>query len=197
MARRTVSDGEARASSDLVVKPLTDSTWPVFAELMEDGGPSRRCWCMYWRIGADWRRRTPERNRADLHQLVTAGPPPGLVALDGSTAIGWCQITPRDALPGLDGPWRLRRVDDVAVWCISCFYVKKGRRRQGGMTALAQAAVDFARRQGAPAVEVYPLDGRISPSSTSTGYASVFGQLGFHEVARHSPERPIMRYQLS
>jgi hypothetical protein len=55
----------------------------------------------------------------------------------------------------------------------------------------------MARQAKAPAVEAYPLDSNLSPSATSTGYASTFARAGFKEVARHSPERPIMRYELS
>jgi GNAT superfamily N-acetyltransferase len=86
-------------------------------------------------------------------------------------------------------------VDDAAVWSISCFYIRIGYRRRGVMTALIEAAVAAARKAKAPAVEAYPLDGDLSPSSTSTGYAATFARLGFKEVARRSPERPIMRYE--
>jgi hypothetical protein len=64
------------------------------------------------------------------------------------------------------------------------------------MTALISAAIDYARAAGAPALEAYPLDGAVSPSATSTGYASTFAKAGFSEIARRSPERPIMRIQL-
>ena len=100
-------------------------------------------------------------------------------------------------MPALDRQWRLRRVDDVPVWAITCFYVRSGHRRAGVMADLVAGAVDLARAAGAPAVEAYPLDGSISPSATSTGYATTFAAAGFVEVARRSPERPIMRYVLS
>lgn len=74
--------------------------------------------------------------------------------------MGWCRITPRAAVPAPDRPWRLRQVDTVPVWAIACFYVRKGHRRQGVMSALVDAAVALAR---------------------------------FTEVARRSPERPILR----
>jgi hypothetical protein len=61
-------------------------------------------------------------------------------------------------------------------------------------SALIGDALDFARTNGAPAVAAYPLDGAVSPSATSTGYVSTFAAAGFIEVARRSPERPIMRY---
>ncbi|WP_157987577.1 hypothetical protein [Jiangella endophytica] len=64
------------------------------------------------------------------------------------------------------------------------------RRRPGGARGRAAAR---ARAAGAPAVEADPLDGAVSPSSTSTGYASTFVRAGFREIARRSPERPVMR----
>jgi GNAT superfamily N-acetyltransferase len=177
----------------LLIRPLTAQYWPVLAELLDQGGPAARCWCMAPRLGAEYRRRRPDENRDDLHRIVEQGPPPGLLAFADETAVGWCQITPRSDVVAAELAWRTRRVDDVPVWLISCFYVRKGARRQGVMAALVEAAVEWARRAGAPAVEAYPLDGSVSPSATSTGYASTFAAAGFVEVARRSPERPIMR----
>ena len=151
---------------------------------------------MYWRIGAAYRKRPEEQNRKAFRQVVLDGPPPGLLAFDGRLAVGWCQLTPRDALPWIERTWRLRRVDDLPVWSITCFYIRIGYRRRGIASALIQAAVDMARRANAPAIEAYPLDGDLSPSSTSTGYASTFARAGFKDIARHSPERPIMRFLL-
>ena len=84
-------------------------------------------------------------------------------------------------------------MDDVPVWVIACFYVRKGHRRQGVTAALIAAAAALARAAGAPSIEAFPLDGSVSPSASSTGYASTFAAAGFVEVARRSPERPIMR----
>jgi hypothetical protein len=71
-----------------------------------------------------------------------------------------------------------------------------GYRRRGVTRALIDAALEAARKAKAPAMEAYPLDGVLSPSATSTGYASTFARAGFKEVARRSPQRPIMRYDL-
>jgi len=183
-------------SSDLVIEPLTVRLWPAFVDLLDQGGPAGRCWCMAPRIGGDYRRRSPQRNRSDFRGVVEQGPPPGLLALRDEVAVGWCQVAPREALPAIDRAWRTRKVDDVPVWVIACFYVRKGHRQQGITSALIAAAVDLARSAGAPAVEAYPLDGSISPSATSTGYSSTFAAAGFVEVARRSPERPVMRLSL-
>ena len=151
---------------------------------------------MYGRIGSAYRRRPAARNKAAFRAVVRQGPPPGLLAFDGNLAVGWCQVTPRDSVPALDKIWRLKRVDDVPVWSLSCFYVRIGYRRRGVMRTLIDAALKAAKRARAPALEAYPLDGDVSPSSTSTGYASTFKRAGFRIVARRSPERPIMRYAL-
>jgi GNAT superfamily N-acetyltransferase len=178
------------------VVPLTPDLWPVLEELLDHGGPAARCWCMAWRIGPGYRRRTAEQTRADLRAAVSTGPPPGLVAFRDGVAVGWCQVTPRAAVPAIGRQWRLRPVDDLPVWAITCFYVRKGHRRAGITSALIAGAVDLARSAGAPAVEAYPLDASVSPSATSTGYATTFAAAGFVEVARRSPERPVMRLAL-
>jgi GNAT superfamily N-acetyltransferase len=151
---------------------------------------------MYWRIGSAYRQRPRPHNRAAFREIVRRGPPPGLLAFEGDLAVGWCQLTPRDALPWLQRARRLQRVDGVPVWSISCFYVRKGHRRRGVTAALIAAALETARRAGAPALEAYPLDGDVTPSASFTGYASTFARAGFTTVARRAPARPIMRHDL-
>jgi GNAT superfamily N-acetyltransferase len=177
------------------IRSLTPDLWAVFEDLFGEHGAVNGCWCMYWRIGSEYRRRPRGENKAAFYDVVRKGPPPGLLAFYDGLAVGWCQVTPRDALPWLDRAWRLRRVDDAPVWSLSCFYVRIGYRRRGVMTALIAGALDYARRAGAPALEAYPLDADLTPSSSSTGYVSTFRRMGFKIVGRHVPPRPIMRYE--
>ncbi|HEX4321028.1 MAG TPA: GNAT family N-acetyltransferase [Acidobacteriaceae bacterium] len=151
---------------------------------------------MYWRIGAAYRKRPAETNKSEFEEIVKQGPPPGLIAFDGELAVGWCQLTPRDDLPWLDREWRLKRVDNVPVWSISCFYIRKAYRRRGVTVALITAALKYAKHAGAMAIEAYPLDGELTPSVSGTGYSSTFENAGFVTIARHMPPRPIMRFEL-
>jgi len=180
---------------DLYVRPLTPDLIPALEDLFGGQGPASRCWCMYWRIGEDYRKRPREENKADFCELARQGPPPGLLAFSDDLAVGWCQLTPRDALPWLDRTWRLKRVDDQPVWSLSCLYIRKGWRRKGVTSALITAALDAARQAGAPALEAYPLDADLTPSASGTGFVSTFKRLGFKVVARHVPPRPIVRYE--
>jgi len=119
-----------------------------------------------------------------------------------SPAVGEMRLAPeaerfyREGLPWLERTWRLRRVDDLPVWAISCFYVRIGYRRKGVTRALIEASIAVARKAGAPALEAYPFDGALSPSASGTGYLSTFLRAGFREVARRDPPRPIVRYKL-
>lgn len=182
----------------LTIRPVTPDLWPALEDLFGKSGASNGCWCMYWRIGPEYHKRPREKNKTDLRRIVKRGPPPGLLAFDRDVAVGWCQLTARDALPWLDRARLLQRVDDVPVWSLSCFYVRRGYRQRGVMSALIAAAVKAAKRAGAPALEAYPVD-TGAPKSTSnlyTGTASAFARAGFKTVASRVPARPIMRHDL-
>jgi hypothetical protein len=61
---------------------------------------------------------------------------------------------------------------------------------------MIEAAVRYARSQGATIVEAYPVEPKKSPMPAVfafPGIASVYLAAGFQEVARRSETRPIMR----
>ncbi len=163
---------------ELRVQPLTTDLWPAIENLFESGSACKRCWCMYWRIGSAYRNRPAEANKAAFHEIVQQGPPPGLLAFDGGTAVGWCQLSSRDSLPGLDRSPHLKRVDDLPVWCISCFYVRKGYRKRGVTSGFDPRSAESRPKSGAAALEAYPLDGDLTSSSSFTGFASTFLKWG-------------------
>ena len=113
----------------LTIRPVTPDLWPALEDLFGKWGASNGCWCMYWRLGGAYRGRR-EQNKETLRKIVRRGPSPGLLAFNGDLPVGWCQLTPRDALPWLDRMWWFQRVDDLPVWSISCFFVRRDYRRQ-------------------------------------------------------------------
>jgi hypothetical protein len=88
----------ARAMQKLTIHPATPKRWPALEHLFGNRGACGGGWCMYWRIGNEYRRRPQKANRSDLHKVVIEGPPPGLIAFEGDLAVGWCQLTPRAML---------------------------------------------------------------------------------------------------
>jgi len=182
----------------LSIRPLTPELWPALEDLFGKNGACNGCWCMYWRIGSAYRNRPREENKAAFRRLVKRGPAPGLLAFDGDLPVGWCQLTPRSALPWLESARLLTRVDNVPVWSISCLYVRRAYRRRGVMAALIAAALKAAKQANAPALEAYPVDTEDAKSSSNlfTGVASTFARAGFKAVVRRVPSRPIMRHGL-
>jgi GNAT superfamily N-acetyltransferase len=154
---------------------------------------------MYWRIGPRYHERPRAENKHDLKQLAASRRPPGLLAFDGDAAVGWCELAPRTDLGWLAHARHLRPVDDLPVWSIPCFYIRRTHRHQGVIGALIEAALPVAASAGAPAVEAYLVDTAV-PGHTRNlfpGVASAFAQHGFQVVARRKPDRPVMRRGLS
>jgi GNAT superfamily N-acetyltransferase len=180
----------------LDIRPLTPDLWPALEDLFGKKGACNGCWCMYWRIGAAYRKRSGAKNRTAFRKIVKGGPPPGLLAFDGDFTVGWCQLTPRSALPWLDSGSRFKRIDGVAVWAISCFYVRIGYRKRGVTSALIAAAIKAAKRAKAPQLEAYPLDATRTPSASGTGYVSTFARAGFKIMDCHLPAWLVMRRTL-
>ena len=184
---------------DLTVRPLTAEQWPALEDLFGRAGASNGCWCMYWRIGPRYKERPRGENKRDLEQLARSRPAPGLLAFDGGTAVGWCELAPRADLDWLARSRYFRPVDELPVWSLPCFYVRRSHRGRGVMGTLIEAAVGVADSAGAPALEAYPVDTTV-PGHTRNlflGVAAVFAQHGFEVVARRYPARPVMRKALS
>ena len=183
----------------LTVTPLTLERWPALENLFGRAGASNGCWCMYWRIGPRYRDRPRAENQRDLQQLVGSEQSPGLLAFDGDLAVGWCELAPRTELAWLGHSRYLGPVDNLPVWSLPCFYVRRTHRGQGVMDALIEAALGVAGAGGAPALEAYPVDTAVPAHTTNLfpGVASAFARHGFEVVARRKPDRPVMRRGLS
>ena len=127
----------------------------------------------------------------------------GLVAYLDGEPVGWCAVEPRTAYSGLlrnnRVPWAERAEDktDDSVWAVTCVFARAGFRRQGISRALARAAVDFARRRGACALEGYPMltepGKEITWGELHVGSRSIFAAAGFTEVSHPTLRRVVMR----
>jgi GNAT superfamily N-acetyltransferase len=150
---------------------------------------------MYWRIGPRYHRRPRVENRDERRRLATSEQVSGLLAFDGGLPIGWCELAPRAEFPWLAHAGFLGPVDELPVWSVPCFYVRRSHRGQGVSGHLVDAAVRHASAAGAPALEAYPIDTAASNHTGNLfpGVASTFAARGFETVARRRPDRPVMR----
>jgi GNAT superfamily N-acetyltransferase len=183
---------------DLEFQPVTPERWHDLETLFGKNGAYGGCWCMWWRVPrSEFGKQGNQGNKTALKATVDSGEIPGLLAYANDQPIAWCSVAPREAFPSLERSRTLKRVDDLPVWSIVCFYVAKPYRRKGLMAELLRAAIDYAMQHGAKIVEGYPIEPKHDdspPVSTFTGIFSAFQEVGFVEVARRSEKRPIMRY---
>jgi GNAT superfamily N-acetyltransferase len=182
-----------------------------------------RCNCQRFKTrGWFWEQATDEQRRAQLRDQANCDDPAatsttGLVAYlrapreddnanedpGTTTPVGYVAVEPRTEYPRLLGKptvWKGRPDEDKgddSVWAVTCFVVRKGYRRRGLTYALAEAAVDYARANGARALEGYAMltqPGReITWGELHVGARQVFAEAGFAEVSRPSVRRAVMR----
>lgn len=153
---------------------------------------------------ADFHEAGRDGNRRAFHELVQQEADPlGLIAYRGTEPVGWCAAGPRRRYARVLRAPTLKqrnREEDSHVWLVPCFFIRKDARHEGVATALLTAAVDLARKQGAPAIEGFPLAGTMPRSGGSdfmTGVEDIFSAVGFRPAVRPSDNRVIMRLELS
>ncbi|MFC0432784.1 GNAT family N-acetyltransferase [Kutzneria buriramensis] len=188
------------------VRPADASRFEDVAAVLNPGGNDRACWCLSYRLAARDNGALLGERRADwVRDLCGHQPAPGVLAyVDGQVA-GWCGVSPRDRYARLVRSRTIRQLDDRPVWSVVCFVVRPGYRRRGVTHALLRGAVEYAREQGAPAIEGYPVDPggeRIQQAAAYVGTTSVFEAAGFRRVERTqavSDRRPrwLMRLDLN
>jgi GNAT superfamily N-acetyltransferase len=173
------------------IAPVTPDRWDDMAELFERRGPrggvpvTSWCWCMWWRQRAEDRR----KNREAMHEIVSAGRRPGLIAYEDGHPIGWVAVAPREEYGQLMRSRRYGPIDDQSgIWSIVCFYVVSGAKRRGVARTLLAAALEHAVASGAAGVEAYPHE-----RWDYMGSAQMFESAGF-AVLRPAGKRLIMRY---
>jgi len=142
-------------------------------------------------------------NRHRFEAMARANATPmGILASVAREPVGWCACGPRSryagATSGRSQIMRSRaRDEDASVWLLPCLFVRVGYRGQGVTYALVRAAVELARREGAVAIEGWPLAGSDRQSADAfLGRETVFEDLGFSCVERPNPQRVIMRLEL-
>jgi GNAT superfamily N-acetyltransferase len=182
---------------ELEVHPLTKRRWSDLVELFSRPGGSivRGCWCMaYRKSGSGWSA-WGQGNKNALRALVDRGYVPGLIGYREGNPVGWISLGPREDYARLRRSPIMKPVDGRAVWSIVCFYVDPRARARKVSEGLLKAAVAYARSKGATLLEAYPIDKKAPshPDSMWFGAKSMFDRVGFKEVARRKPTRPVVR----
>lgn len=184
----------------ITTAPATAERWSDVVAAMTGGGDGGTCWCRwFYATNREWDASRADDRRAELEQEVRDGPARGLVAYVDGLAAGWVRVAPRLEQGRLTRSPIPRAspspMKDPTVWAISCLQVRREHRGLGVVRELIASAVDFARSNGAHTIEAYPIDTSVHEVSANDlfhGPASTFLELGFQEVARPRPARPVL-----
>jgi len=190
------------------VMPANEVAWEDLQAIFDISKNSRGCHCQWFKYAdRDWRQ-IPHEERAMLQRDESGCEDPGatrttgLVAyVDGEPA-AWVALEPRVAYRRLLSKptvWSGRHEDkaDDGVWAVTCFVVRKPFRGMHLTYVLAEAALGYAREQGAEALEAYPMV--HSPEVTITwdelyvGPLNAFLAAGYEVVSAPSKRRRVVR----
>jgi GNAT superfamily N-acetyltransferase len=173
---------------EVEIRPLTADRWGDFEKLFGPRGAYAGCWCMWPRLRSkDFNASNAAGRKEDIRGLTKSSEPPGLLAYVAGQAVGWVAVDRRERLEHFEYSRKLKALDRPdGLWSIVCFVIDKQHRRQGLMSRLLDAAVDYARERGARVIEAYPVDpeGDLKSYHGFTGIASVFERAGFVRVGR-------------
>ena len=177
---------------NLVFHPVSSDRFSDLATFFEQHGNTNYCWCMRWRLkSAEFQRAKSKERRSKLQSLVQDNIPIGVVAYHQDKVVGWCSIAPRETYPLLEGSTTLKRIDNLPVWSVVCFFVDTNLRKQNLPFQLLQAATKYAFSQGATIVEGYPVE--PDKSYRFMGTPSTFEKAGFQEAGVAKNGRKIVR----
>lgn len=174
---------------------MTITVAPATAERFDDVatmlGPKQSpdasvCWCLSHRLDARTNRSLLGAARGEYVRELCGRPvAPGVLAYDGDEVVGWAAVAPRAELPFARSR-KIPHVDDQPVWSVWCLRVRPGHRGHGISRSLLAGAVEYARSQGAPGVEGYPVDNqgrKVDVTMAYVGTRGVFEQVGFTKAA--------------
>jgi GNAT superfamily N-acetyltransferase len=189
------------SAGKLTIRPLTAARVDDVKTVMR-GTWGSTCWDLFPRYTSAQQRdlgltnqgaKSEANRRAALAKLARRQKnSAGLVAYQESEPIGWISLGPRYDFSVIERSRATPPVDEVAAWVIPCITVLRGHRGQGVAIAMIRAAVDYAGKRGAPAVEAYPRAAgkRVHDDFAFFGTEAMFRKAGFRKIRGVMPRLP-------
>jgi GNAT superfamily N-acetyltransferase len=178
------SEGDAVA---IEVAPATRDRFDDVATMLGPKNPSSSvCWCLSHRVDSKTNQELVGPARGEyVRSLCGRDRGPGVLAYADGEVVGWAAVAPRSELPFARSR-KIPHVDDLPVWSVWCIRVRPGHRGMGISQHLLAGAVAYARSQGAPAVEGYPVDNqgeKVDLTMAYVGTRKIFERAGFTKAA--------------
>lgn len=190
------------------VRALGAGDGPALVAFFEACGST--CFCRYWSFEGDkneWLARCafePGTNRGEALSDVAGGAPraAGIVAMSGSTVVGWLKLAPSVDVPKIYAQRYYKslpcfRGDRAGVHVLGCFLVHPDHRHRGVAGRLVDGAIAHARAIGARAIEAMPrvTSERVTDEELWLGPHATLLRSGF-VVVDGDPAYPVVRLDL-
>lgn len=187
--------------SGLTFEPLSKKNWQLFVQLFGERGACGNCWCMYFRLKKDdfVEGKQNDGNKSRMKELVWENKPTGILGIYDGQAIGWCAFAPREDHLKLENSRVHKRIDNMQVWSVTCFFIEKNFRRMGISVAMLKGLIDIAGKQKIKVIEAYPTiptKEKLPDSFAWIGLYKSFERAGFKIVDNTSKNRPMVRYYI-
>ena len=185
----------------LTLTPLSKQNWHAFVDLFGERGACGNCWCMALRsTPAEFEKgKLRDGNKRRMRRLVVNNAPTGLLGMYDGKAIAWCAFAPREDFVKLERSRVHKRIDDLPVWSVPCFFIRKEFRKQGVSVAMLKGIIAHATKKKIKAIEAYPViptEWKLPDTFAWVGLYKSFERAGFQIVDRTSRNRPTVRYYL-
>ncbi len=160
------------------IKNLDLTTWSDFVSLMQSDKQCSECWCLNHRKPEGCA--TGDAAKEEMKVLTTQHAAHGLLAYLGDVCIGWIAVDPIPELVGHD----MRSTGKTGEWSIHCMFIRDRFRGKGISSQLIQAAVAYAKSNGASLISAFPIPHSNRErfpvgEAEFSGRFSTFQKLGF------------------
>ena len=172
-----VSSKIERRETTLQAVPVTTEHWNLLCTLFAASSGINGCWCMWPLRSPSTHRPDGEANRTAMQSLLRSGDSPGLIAIAGEEALGWCALGPRYRYPQYE-----KANTSSVVWAMPCIYVAPTATRRAVARVLIDAAVALAISNRAVALEGPPPWWLPGDEGAIAFAAGVFLENGFTQV---------------
>ncbi|HEV8654934.1 MAG TPA: GNAT family N-acetyltransferase [Candidatus Limnocylindria bacterium] len=192
----------ATGAGKLTIRPLTAARVDD-VKTVTRGTWGATCWDLFPRFTAAQQRElgtslggpgTAEKKRREVLAKLARRRKnsAGLVAYEDREPIGFLSLGPRTDFSRIANSKATPPVDDVEAWVVPCITVRRGHRGKGVAVAMLRAALEYAGKRGAPAVEGYPrADGkRVHDDFAFIGTEAMFRKAGFRKIRGVLPALP-------
>ncbi|HLB24267.1 MAG TPA: GNAT family N-acetyltransferase [Dehalococcoidia bacterium] len=195
----------AELAEPVEIRPLAPATREDYLQFFDGAFPDNpvwaSCYCLSYHLqptpGEIFDERPAAQNRAERAEMIDRGEASGVMAYSAGRVAGWCNASPRIALPLLDQYPEFAADDPATSAAVVCFVIAPHYRGQGLARKLLDGACDMFRERGFTMMYGYPPKQASSAAGSYHGKLSMYLDAGFEETGAATSRYVVVRKTLA